>query len=56
MGAAMSNVDAFILGLMVAWTPSLIAVAVLLWRAPVIEDGGASRQDQAGKVTGGHLR
>jgi len=43
----MSNVEAFVLGLLVAWTPSLIVAAVLLWRAPVIEDGRPERRIKA---------
>jgi hypothetical protein len=35
----MSAMGGFLLGLMVAWAPSLIVFAVLLWRALVIEDG-----------------
>jgi hypothetical protein len=40
----MSGVEGFLLGLMVAWTPSLIVFAVLLWRAPVIEDRRAGQR------------
>jgi len=32
----MSVLQAFALGAMVAWTPSLIAIAWLLWRTPLI--------------------
>jgi hypothetical protein len=48
IGAAMTSIQAFLLGLMVAWTPSLIAFAVLLWRAPVIAAGGAGRSTPRG--------
>ena len=33
----MSDLDAFLLGFVVAWTPSLVVLAALLWRAPMIE-------------------
>jgi len=32
----MSSLQAFALGAMVAWTPGLIVVAWLLWRAPLV--------------------
>jgi hypothetical protein len=38
----MSTLQAFLLGLMTAWTPSLI-VFVLLWRDPKDEDLGCDR-------------
>jgi len=34
-GCLMSAVQAFLLGMMVAWTPCLIALAWLLWAAPL---------------------
>jgi hypothetical protein len=46
-GAPMGNFQAFLLGIMVALTPSLIAVAFFLWRTPLIDDvcmGGESRK------------
>ena len=43
IGAAMTSVEGFLLGLMVAWIPCLIVFALLLWRAPVIEDGRAGQ-------------
>ena len=33
----MSFVQAFLLGAMVAWTPGLVFLAYVLWRAPFIE-------------------
>ncbi len=36
-GRMMSNFQAVVLGMVVAWTPSLIALAYLLIRAPLIE-------------------
>jgi hypothetical protein len=33
----MTNLQAFALGMMVICTPSLLTLAVLLWRAPVVE-------------------
>jgi hypothetical protein len=33
----MSNSQALVLGMMVAWTPSLVALAYLLLRAPLVE-------------------
>jgi hypothetical protein len=35
----MSNIQLFLLGVMVALTPSMIVVAILLWRAPSIDQG-----------------
>jgi hypothetical protein len=32
----MTNLQSFALGMMVAWTPSLLLMAVLVWRAPVL--------------------
>jgi hypothetical protein len=34
----MDNWQAFLLGMMVAWTPALLYLAVLLMRAPTLED------------------
>jgi hypothetical protein len=36
-GRAMTNVQAFALGMMVAWTPSLVVAAILSWRTPVLD-------------------
>jgi hypothetical protein len=33
----MSVLQAFLLGVMMSWTPSLIFLACVLWRAPFIE-------------------
>jgi hypothetical protein len=33
----MTALQAFVLGAMVAWTPSLIVAAFLFWRAPLID-------------------
>jgi len=35
---AMTKIEMFLLGMMVAWTPSLIFLAVVLWRAPPIDE------------------
>jgi hypothetical protein len=34
----MTVFQAFLLGIMVAWTPSLVLFAVMLWRAPTRDD------------------
>jgi hypothetical protein len=34
----MNNVQPFLLGVMAAWTPSLLILAWCLWRAPVEPD------------------
>jgi hypothetical protein len=34
----MTSIEAFILGAMAIWSPSLIVLAVALWRAPTWED------------------
>jgi hypothetical protein len=34
----MSTLQAFALGAMFAWTPSLVFLACLIWRAPLIDD------------------
>ena len=36
----MSNIAAFVLGAMMAYTPSLIVLAFLLWNTPCIYDEG----------------
>lgn len=33
----MSAIQSFMLGVMVAWTPGLLLLGFLLWRAPEIE-------------------
>jgi hypothetical protein len=33
----MSTVHAVFLGMMIAWTPSLLVMAYLLWRAPFMD-------------------
>ena len=33
----MTAIQAFLLGAMVAWTPSLVFVAYQIWRAPLID-------------------
>lgn len=33
-GGAMTILHAFLLGMMVAWTPTVIVLALLLWGAP----------------------
>ena len=33
----MSTLQAVIFGMMLSWTPSLLFMAYLLWRAPLIE-------------------
>jgi hypothetical protein len=40
----MGNFQAFLLGIMVALTPSLIAVAFLLWRVPLIDHVGMDNE------------
>jgi hypothetical protein len=35
----MSIVEAFVLGMMVAWTPGLVLLAWLLWRSALSDDG-----------------
>jgi hypothetical protein len=35
--ARMSTIQAFLLGAMVAWTPSLVFLACALWQAPLLE-------------------
>ena len=46
----MSNLQAFLLGIMVALTPSAILMALLLWRAPELEfDEQSSRCDDLKK-------
>ena len=44
----MSNFQALVLGMMVAWTPCLIVLAYLLRRAPLIESGGDSMSTSQG--------
>jgi len=34
----MTKMEMFLLGGMVAWTPSLMFLAVALWRAPLIDE------------------
>jgi hypothetical protein len=34
----MSNLQAFLLGAMMAWTPSLVFLACMLWQMPFVED------------------
>ena len=36
-GRMMSNFQALVLGMMVAWTPSLVALSYLRLRAPLVE-------------------
>jgi hypothetical protein len=43
----MTSMHPFVLGLMVAWTPCLIVFAVLLWRAPVVDDTATRKVDVA---------
>ncbi len=38
-GGKMTNFQAFALGIMIAWTPSLIVAAIMLLRAPYMDDG-----------------
>jgi hypothetical protein len=33
----MSTLEAVILGMMIAWTPSLLITAYFLWRAPIVD-------------------
>jgi hypothetical protein len=35
----------FLLGVMVAYTPSLLVLAVMLWQAPELEDKPSQRAD-----------
>jgi hypothetical protein len=37
----MSTLEAVILGMMIAWTPSLLVAAYFLWKAPVVEFDGS---------------
>ena len=41
----MSTVQAFVLGAMVSWTPSLVFLACQLWRAPLIDEDQFSALD-----------
>jgi hypothetical protein len=41
---AMSNLQAFLLGMIVALTPSAIVLAILLWRAPNQVSSGQSNE------------
>jgi hypothetical protein len=40
-----SNFQAFLLGIMVALTPSAIVLALLLWRAPDFDEQSSRRED-----------
>ncbi len=44
----MTNIQAFVLGIMMAWTPSMIVAAVLLLRAPDNDDFDSARGSPRG--------
>jgi hypothetical protein len=37
-GRAMSTLQILVLGMMIAWTPSVVVMAIILWRAPDFEE------------------
>ena len=47
-GGNMTNLQAFALGLMVAWTPSLVLLAYFLWRTPLLSKQERVRLNQSG--------
>jgi len=46
----MSNLQAFLLGIMVALTPSAIILAILLWRAPELDEQFDEQSSRSGYV------
>jgi hypothetical protein len=47
----MNAVQAFLLGMMVAWTPSLILLGWMLWRVAISQGKRGNSQDKRGNVT-----